>query len=136
MYIKQFVQTIQTKKAYFKNTEQSQNHFISSVFKKLKKWYTDPQTLGLPAGEAGTPTEAILSGRDLVEISGCKGLTVYTEEQIAMRVKEGELSVYGEDLELKLYRGAHIAIMGRIDGIRLEKKGGSFKEEGIGKHDR
>ncbi len=99
---------------------------LGELFGLLKRWYVDPQSLTPPAGGCSGRTEILLSGRDLVELDGCKGLTVYKEDEISMKIREGVLSVCGKDLELKIYRGAHIAVMGKIERIL-------FLEEPTGK---
>ena len=104
----------------------------TGLLARFKKWYTDPQSLTPPAGGQNGRTEIVLEGRALVELDGCRGLTVYKEDEIAMRVKEGVLSVRGESLELKLYRGTRIAVMGKIDSLSfLEDEGRKTEREGL-----
>ena len=90
------------------------------LFRHLKRILTDPQALTPPAGTVLGGTEIVLCGRDFIEIEGCKGLTAYTEEKICMLVKEGVLCISGQQLSLKIYRGAHIAICGKITGVLFE----------------
>ena len=92
---------------------------------KLKKSLLsrDPQSLSLPP-EIGGPTGIAMEGRSWIEIDGCRGLCAYSDNCIAVRVKEGVLSVYGEDLCLKVYRGARVAVCGRIGGLSFEEDGG------------
>ena len=91
------------------------------LFRHLKKMLTDPQSLTPPAGTVFSGTEIVLCGRDFIEIEGCRGLTAYTEEQICMLVKEGALCISGQQLSLKIYRDAHIAICGKITGVLFEE---------------
>ena len=92
---------------------------------KLKKslFARDPQSLSLPP-EVGGPTGITMEGRSFIEIDGCRGLCAYSGSCIGVRVKEGILSVYGEELCLKIYRGARIAVCGRIGGLSFEEDGG------------
>ena len=90
------------------------------MFEKLKKRMTDPQALTLPVDHKGEKTELSLTGSGLAEVAGCRGLVVYTDREIGMETAEGRLYIDGEELELKLYRDRHIAVIGRILGIRLQ----------------
>ena len=92
---------------------------------KIKKslFARDPQSLSLPP-EIGGPTGITMEGRRWVEIDGCRGLCTYNQNCIAVRVKEGVLSVYGEELCLKIYRGARIAVCGRVGGVSFDGDGG------------
>ena len=85
----------------------------------------DPQSLSLPP-EIGGATGISLEGRAFIEIDGCRGLCAYSRNCISVRIKEGILSVYGEELCLKIYHGARIAVCGRISGV-------SFGEDGRGR---
>ena len=101
-----------------------------SLLTGLKRWYVDPQSLTPPPGAGSGRTETVLSGRDLIEIDGCRGLEIYREDEIAVRIKEGILSVRGQNLELKIYRGSRIAVIGRIDAAIFSggKENGGRKE--------
>lgn len=90
------------------------------MFEKLKKLAADPQALTLPFDRRGEKTELLLTGEELAEVSGCRGLLLYTDKEIGMETAEGRLFICGEELELKLYRGRHIAVIGKIRGVRLE----------------
>jgi sporulation protein YqfC len=90
------------------------------LFEKLKKLAADPQALTLPVDKNGEKTELLLVGEQLAEVSGCRGLVRYTDKEIGMETSEGRLFICGEELELKLYRERHIAIIGKIGGVRLE----------------
>ena len=101
---------------------------LKKRFKKMngRIFMRDPQSISLPPDLPGGPTGITMEGRSYIEIDGCRGLCAYSTACIAVRVKEGVLSIYGEDLCLKIYRSARIAICGRISGV-------SFGEDGIGK---
>ena len=88
----------------------------------FKKWIYNPQALTPPPHPKGEKTEIQLLSDGLAEIDGCRGLLVYTDEEIGMEILEGRLFVCGKELELKLYREKHIAIIGAIRSLRFEKK--------------
>ena len=90
------------------------------LISKLRRLLFDPDTLSPPPGFAPGPTDVSLAGRGCVEITGCKGIELYEERRIRLRVKEGILSVSGSDLTLKTYHGKNIAVCGRIDAVCFE----------------
>ena len=69
---------------------------------RLKKAFMNPSGFTLPQSGAIGPTDVTLSGRNSVEIVGCKALTAYEDCKISVAVKEGILTVYGEK-----YRSSH-----------------------------
>lgn len=71
---------------------------------------------------AGTP-KAELLGRETVVISGCKGLTNYTDQRISARTKAGELSVTGSMLSIVQMDAETLTVSGRIAAV-------SFSEDG------
>ena len=86
----------------------------------IKSAFRDPSGLTIPRAGFIGPTDITLSGRDCIEIVGCKGLTLYENCRISVAIKEGVLTVRGEDLSLKTYCGAQIAVCGRIAGVDFE----------------
>lgn len=94
---------------------------LKNIWKKSLA-LSDPQKLTVPAGMPGGPTAISLEGRSYIEVDGCEGLTVYEEEVICMRIKEGMLKIQGQDLSLKIYYGKRIAVCGRIERVEFEEK--------------
>ena len=91
------------------------------MFKKLKARGFDPQSFLPPLDPRGEKTEIQLLSTGLIEIAGCRGLLVYTDTEIGMEILEGRLYINGSALELKLYRGRHIAVIGQISSLRFEE---------------
>ena len=74
----------------------------------------------LPEGTRGGPTEITLCGRRQIEIALCKGICAYGRDRISVYVKEGRLTVTGENLTLKTYRDRRIAVTGKIGQVLFE----------------
>ncbi len=65
--------------------------------------------------------ELVGDGRVLIEHH--KGVMQYGRCQIGVRVKFGTVLVFGEKLELTKMTAGTLVITGRIQGVRLERRG-------------
>lgn len=53
-------------------------------------------------------------------VRGCERIVEYGSEKIGLRLSDGELSVYGEELICTSYYGSAVGIEGRIKAICFE----------------
>ena len=86
-----------------------------------KKLLSDPMRLTPPEGGAHTPTDIQLVGRQMIEVSLCRGICLYTREKIVLRIREGRLTICGAELSLHTYRCRRIGVSGRIDALHFER---------------
>ena len=64
-----------------------------------------------------------LAGEQRVLIERHGGVTQYSREQVCVKVSYGQVCVCGCGLELKQMTREQIVISGRIDGVRLLRRG-------------
>ncbi len=77
------------------------------------------QAMDLPGGVlANIATVEIESNRRAV-ICGCQGILAYTEDGIALRTPEGQLTFYGRELELNCMSADGVVITGYLQRIEF-----------------
>jgi len=76
--------------------------------------------LKLPMGYLGNVSFLTVSGRNEVEINGCRGLIDYEDEYIRLRLCDCTLLVGGSSLTLKTYYGNQMVIAGKINRLEFE----------------
>lgn len=65
-----------------------------------------------------------LAGDSRVLIEQHSGVTEYSREQISVRVRYGTICICGCNLELALMTRQQLVIIGKINCIRLQRRGG------------
>ena len=70
------------------------------------------------------PGESLVEirGRGLLTVSGCRGISEYTPERIALSLKRGRLLVEGRGLGCASYLAGAVSIDGRIDSVHFEEE--------------
>ncbi len=74
-------------------------------------------------------SESVWAGKPLIEIegnrqailAGCRGMVVYTDEQVSLRTVEGCITVYGRELELRDYSTDAVVLTGRLSRIEFSE---------------
>lgn len=89
--------------------------------KSLRRRLTE--TFELPPQLLAGEPRAELLGRETVVISGCKGLTQYTDSCIGTRTKAGEMTVAGRELTIVQMDAETLTVSGKITAV-------SFSEDG------
>ena len=79
-------------------------------------------TQGLEGESLPGVTVAELAGDRRVLVESHRGVTEYSPCRVTVKVGYGELSVIGQELELRQMSKTHLVICGRIDGIELRRK--------------
>ena len=82
----------------------------------------------LVADASGFPDTVILSTPDIhivgtreVSVDGCRGILVYENTEIQLRLKDRIMRICGEQLSLKTYFAAHVTVRGRISSLSFEE---------------
>ncbi len=83
------------------------------------------ERLDIPVGTLGKASFIEAVGNREVTVSGCEGLLNYTENEVALRLCDGEISISGEGLELRSFSGGRIAVRGAVRSICLGGEGGN-----------
>ncbi len=91
------------------------------MLEKLKGRVADPMSIFYMSGIRLRQTEISVLGRRMVEVDGCRGLTCYQADKIAMRVSEGSLIVEGEGLALEIYNCGRLSISGLLTAVRFSE---------------
>lgn len=86
----------------------------------LKRIFADTTDLST-AVFSGT-SEITVIGAYETEIEGCRGILVYENDEIQLRLCDRNLCIKGSGLSMKSYFGTHISVRGAIESI-------SFLEE-------
>lgn len=69
---------------------------------------------------ARLPLSVEISGRSEVLISGCAGITRFSENEIGVRTEGAPVSVKGESLSLCWAGEGRLMIKGRVDAVVFE----------------
>ncbi len=62
---------------------------------------------------------AILSGREMLAVENCAQVLMFTQHEIRLQVKKGEICVRGAELDMRFERKDMAVIRGRIDAVLL-----------------
>jgi len=80
------------------------------------------------SGKLGIPQE-ILTGLPVIELTGDtavmieqhKGLSAYSEEEVAINVNIGTVRVLGQRLTIQLMNHGRIILYGKIESVQVER---------------
>lgn len=61
-----------------------------------------------------------VEGRERVVLAGCSGIVAYGEDHVTMRTAFGEVTVYGQDLEMGCMTVEGATVSGAIHRIELQ----------------
>ena len=82
------------------------------------------ERLDIPAGTLGKASFIEAVGNREVTVSGCEGLLNYTENEVALRLCDGLITVSGEGLELRSFALGRVLVRGTVRCIRRGGEGG------------
>ena len=75
------------------------------------------ETLDIPVGTVGRISFIEAVGNRELSISGCEGLTSYTDRCVILELCDGRLTVTGAGLELRSFTGGRVSVSGVIASI-------------------
>ena len=84
------------------------------VYEKVAHFLEVPQEL-----VANVPV-FVIRGRHEIEISGCSGITEYSDELIVLSVGRDKFTVRGKHLELADFSDSVLYVRGNIDSVAFE----------------
>ena len=77
--------------------------------------------LDLPEGLAMDSLIQLINGKYCV-VNGHKGISEYSEEHIAVRLKKGAAQIEGSELKISALTPTELYITGRIKGITIDER--------------
>ena len=80
-----------------------------------------PSSLGFPDTLIDGTDINIISNKE-VTLDGCKGILVYENDEIRLRLKKGVVCIHGEELTLKTFFGSYISVRGNILSVSFEEE--------------
>ncbi len=75
------------------------------------------ETFDIPLGAVGRISFIEAVGNRELCISGCEGLSSYTDGRVILELCDGRLTITGTGLELRSFSGGRVSVSGRISGI-------------------
>lgn len=84
------------------------------MYEKVARFLEVPQEL-----VSGVPV-FVIRGRHEIEISGCSGITEYSDDVIVLTVGRDRFTVKGTCLELADFRDSVLYVRGNIDSAAFE----------------
>ena len=87
------------------------------IYEKVARFLEVPQEL-----VANVPV-FVIRGRHEIEISGCSGITEYSDDVIVLTVGRDKFTVRGNCLELADFRDCVLYVRGNIDSAAFEGGG-------------
>ena len=57
-----------------------------------------------------------------VVLCGCRGIAVYTEEQVSLHTPFGQVSIFGQGLEMGCMTAEGATVVGRIQRVEFAKE--------------
>ena len=73
--------------------------------------------LGLGKEIAPYPHRVTLFGRGGVIVEGAQSISFYSQSEVVISVKKGEVKIVGEGLKIKKYGDGEVALVGKIAGV-------------------
>lgn len=89
---------------------------INGDRKKLHIFRYDRINTG--AGSISGPRIEIISNKEL-SIDGCKGIIEYNDFYVRIKINKGEITVFGESLDIPVFDGPAITVCGKIKSIEF-----------------
>lgn len=83
--------------------------------KKIHTLLTDD--FGVPSEMLVLSSEVSVVNKDEVTVEQCRGILLYENEEIRLKLPKFVLGVHGSALTLKSYYGTHVTIKGNIDSL-------------------
>lgn len=96
---------------------QKKNKRREHIYEKLARFLEVPQEL-----VKNVPV-FVIRGRHEIEISGCSGITEYSDDVIELTVGRDKFTVRGNSLELADFRDCVLYVRGNIDSAAFEGGG-------------
>ncbi len=82
------------------------------------------ERLDIPSGTLTNTSFVEIAGDREVTLSGCEALVIYRENEVKLRLCDGEITLRGEGLELRSFSGGRIAVRGTVRSICFGGDGG------------
>ena len=79
------------------------------------------RVMDFPAGTLAKATLMEVEGNRRVVVTGCRGILTYGEDSISLRIPEGVLTFYGQELEMNSFTADGATVIGRLQRIEFSE---------------
>lgn len=73
----------------------------------------------IPGEAVGHTARVVLMGRDSLLVEQHRGIISYTEEKLILRLRDGYMTIRGENLKISEYTGCSLAASGIVQSVEF-----------------